>query len=150
MQTYLDTPARSRPEPPSLRAVGVGGRSPVRLAFGARYRLALGARCGLAFGCLWALALGEGCEEYGPRVYTAAPYRVARGCLDAYAPLGLVQARDLGAQCAAVCLREGGTLYVSSVCPPYPAEATLEAADAGNECGVALAAPSCDSDAAAP
>jgi hypothetical protein len=103
-----------------------------------------------------AIGAGAGCEEYGPRVYTAAPYRAQLGCLEHYVPLGLVQARDLGSQCSPVCLREGETLYASSVCAPYPAEATIEASDAG-VCAAAVEAlvteTYCDTlaaDAAAP
>jgi hypothetical protein len=83
--------------------------------------------------------VGMGCEEYGPRVYTAAPYRAALGCLDPYVPIGLVQARDLGSLCEPICLREGDTLYASRVCAPYPTEATIEAADAGG-CAAAVEA----------
>jgi hypothetical protein len=102
---------------------------------GRRRRLPVVTLLGVVVG----VGVGSACEEYGPRVYTAAPYRAELGCLDPYAPIGLVQARDLGSQCDAICLREGDTLYVSTVCAPYPAEATIEAADAGS-CAAAVAA----------
>ena len=94
--------------------------------------------------CLWlAVSLCAGCDESGPRVYTAQPYRALLDCLDAYAPLSLVEARDVSSVCEAVCLRVGVSLYVSTVCAPYPGEAVLVGLDDA-ECAAALAAPSCD------
>jgi hypothetical protein len=84
---------------------------------------------------------GSGCEEFGPHVYTAQRYRPDLGCLETYAPLGLVEAKDLGASCAPVCLSRDEELFVSTICPPYPA--TVEASDS-EACAAALAAPSCD------
>jgi hypothetical protein len=93
---------------------------------------------------LWLGAgLLPGCDESGPRIYTAQPYRALLGCLDAYAPLSLVEARDVGALCDPVCLRLGASLYVSTVCAPYPGDATLSPPD-DPECAAALLAPSCD------
>lgn len=106
--------------------------------FGAR-AARLAARLSLCLGA----SLLPGCDESGPRVYTAQPYRAALGCLDAYTPLSLVEARDVGAQCGPVCLRLGASLYVSSVCSPYPVEATL-ASRGDAECAAALLAPQCD------
>lgn len=92
------------------------------------------------------------CEDFGPRVYTARLFQADPGCLEAYAPIGLVQARDIGAQCEPVCLRLGAALYVSTLCAPYPAEVSLEGADT-EECAAALAAlgasASCDEASAA-
>jgi hypothetical protein len=73
-----------------------------------------------------------GCDESGPRVYTARLYRtdLASGaCLDAYAPLGLVETDELGSTCPAVCLFDRDALYVSRVCAPYPSTATLVPAE---------------------
>jgi hypothetical protein len=87
---------------------------------------------------LLAAALLGACSDFGPRVYTARLYRRA-GCLEPYAALGLVQSGALGALCPPVCLRLDGELYVSSVCPPYPARSSVApAADA--DCAEALAA----------
>jgi hypothetical protein len=92
---------------------------------------------------LWlAASLCAGCDESGPRVYTAQPYRALLDCLDPYAPLSLVEARDVSSVCEAVCLRVGVSLYVSTVCAPYPGEAALVGLD-DTECAAALAAPSC-------
>lgn len=101
-----------------------------------------------------ALALASGCDESGPRVYTAQRHSVDDGCLETYAPIGLVEAEAVSSQCPPVCLGLGGDLYVSSVCPPYPAEASVEPEDSEG-CSAALAAPACDdlvepADAAAP
>ena len=71
------------------------------------------------------LSLVAGCPDSGNRVYTAASYVAGSGCLQDYAPLGLVVAGDLPANCAPTCLSVGGQVYVSTVCPPFPAEATV-------------------------
>jgi hypothetical protein len=96
-----------------------------------------GCRRGLRLALLLA-AGAAACEDFGPRVYTAQLFQAEPGCLDAYAPIGLVQARDLGSECEPVCLRLGDALYVSTVCAPYPAEASIEADT--EECGAALTA----------
>jgi hypothetical protein len=87
-------------------------------------------------------ALG-GCDESGPRVFTAQRYRPDLACLEIYAPLGLVEAEDVGALCEPVCLAQDEELFVSTVCPPYPAAASVEPSD-NEACAAALAAPSCD------
>lgn len=79
-----------------------------------------------------------GCEESGPRVYTAQAYLAGAECLEQYAPIGLVEAEVLESTCDPVCLRVGEQLYVSTVCAPYPAEASLEAARVSAECAAAL------------
>jgi hypothetical protein len=89
---------------------------------------------------LLVVAASAGCEEAGPRVYTAQPYDASADCLDEYVPLGLVQATELGATCAPVCLRVADVLYTSSVCPPYPVEASVESGADSPGCRAALAA----------
>lgn len=84
-----------------------------------------------------------GCDESGPRVYTAQRHSLEAGCLEAYTAIGLVEAEALSALCAPVCLSLGEDVYVSTLCPPYPGEASLEAADS-KPCAAALDAPSCD------
>jgi hypothetical protein len=86
---------------------------------------------------------GTGCDESGPRVFTAQRYRADRACLETYAPLGLVEAEDIGSLCEPVCLSEGEELFISTVCPPYPAEASVEPSDSEG-CAAALAASACD------
>jgi hypothetical protein len=97
---------------------------------------------GVRFGRLGLLGLLGlvGCDESGPRVYTAMAYHADVGCLDAYAPLGLVQSVDLSATCDPVCLKVGGALYVSTVCAPYPSEAVVVAKEDSADCRAALAA----------
>ena len=93
-----------------------------------------------------------GCDESGPRIYTAQPYLAALGCLSAYTPISLVETHDVSALCEPVCLRIGAALYVSTLCAPYPGESTQPPAS-DPECAAALAAPSCGelaADAAAP
>jgi hypothetical protein len=60
-------------------------------------------------------------------------------CLGAYVPLGLVTAEELPATCDPVCLTRDGTLYVSTVCAPYPDEATLVSPADSTDCADALA-----------
>jgi hypothetical protein len=76
--------------------------------------------------------LALACGESKPSVYTARLFHVddSGACLDAYAPIGLVQAEELAATCEPVCLTKDGALYVSTVCPPYPdTAAVVEARD---------------------
>jgi hypothetical protein len=70
------------------------------------------------------------CEEYGPRIYTAHPYRAAAACLEPSVSIGIVKAADLPVTCDPVCLLLDGALYVSSVCPPQPGRALVLAPDA--------------------
>ncbi len=104
-----------------------------------RMKRDLGALLGIT---AWLGALA-GCDESGPRVYTAQRHAVEAGCLEAYAPIGLVEAEALSALCAPVCLSLGEDLYVSTLCPPYPAEASIEPEDSEG-CTAALEAPLCD------
>jgi len=81
-----------------------------------------------------------GCEESGPRVYTAQAYLAEAECLEQYAPIGLVEADVLASTCDAVCLFIDAQLYVSAVCAPYPAEASVEDGGDSAECAAALRA----------
>lgn len=85
------------------------------------------------------LCLGLGaCGEYGPRVYTAHPYRAREHCLGASVAIGVVQASELPANCAGHCLLFDGALYVSVVCEPYPARAVPVTPESSPECATAL------------
>jgi hypothetical protein len=103
---------------------------------------ARGARLATSLSLCLGQSLLPGCDESGPRVYTARPYRELLGCLDVYTPLSLVEARDLDARCDPVCLRLDASLFVSTVCAPYPAETTLVPPE-DETCAAALLAPSC-------
>lgn len=89
----------------------------------------------LCLGACWLL----GCEQAGPRVYSAMPFDTELQCLRDYVPLGLVEAEDLPASCDPVCLTRDDTLYVSQVCAPYPAEASLVTPEVSSDCAAALA-----------
>jgi hypothetical protein len=91
----------------------------------------------------------SGCDESGPRVFTAQHYRADLGCLEAYAPLGLVEAGPVGSLCEPVCLVQDEELYVSTVCAPYPTEASLGEPESA-DCTLALAAAPCDDATASP
>jgi hypothetical protein len=78
-----------------------------------------------------------GCEEYGPRIYTAHPYRAGDTCLERSVPLGVVKAAELAATCEPVCLLLDEAMYVSRVCPPLPGRAIELAAEPGSDCASA-------------
>lgn len=86
---------------------------------------------------LFGLSLVSACDESGPRVYTAQAYDAEADCLEAYAPLGLVEADELPATCEPVCL-EGEALYVSTVCAPYPVTASQVTPEESTDCAKAL------------
>jgi len=92
----------------------------------------------LTFTLLFSCGLLLGCDQEGPRVYTAMPVDIASNCLGPYTPLGLVDANELPANCPAVCLERDHTLYVSTVCAPYPAEATQISPSDSADCKSAL------------
>jgi hypothetical protein len=87
-----------------------------------------------------ALGFFAACDESGPRVYTAKAYDRGAHCLSADAPIGLVESEDLKATCQPVCIELGGELYVSTVCPPYPADSVLVRAEDSTDCAAALTA----------
>jgi hypothetical protein len=86
-----------------------------------------------------ALFFAAGCESEGPRVYTAQPFDAELGCLGDYEPIGLVTADELPGTCDPVCLRQDTTLYLSTVCRPYPDTVVEESPDDSEECATALA-----------
>lgn len=91
------------------------------------------------FSILLALALGiVACDASRPCVYTARLFHAEPSCLDPYAPIGLVQADDLGATCDAVCLERSGDVYVSTVCAPYPSTTRVLEPTESPECEAAL------------
>jgi hypothetical protein len=90
------------------------------------------------------LAVLPGCDESGPRVYTAQAYEPANGCLDDYVPVGLVMSAALFPTCDPVCLELGNVLYVSTVCAPYPATAVPVAPEDSADCATALALATSD------
>lgn len=90
------------------------------------------------FTAIAAACCSMSCNEPGPRVYTAMPFDSEAQCLGPYQPLGLVDADELPANCQPVCLLRQGTLYVSEVCAPYPAQATVVGQDSA-DCVAALA-----------
>jgi hypothetical protein len=104
--------------------------------------LARGARLATSLFLWLGQSLLAGCDESGPRIYTAQPYRAFLGCLDPYTPLSLVEARDVDARCDPICLRLDSSLFVSTVCAPYPTETTLVPPE-DETCAAALVAPSC-------
>lgn len=91
-----------------------------------------------------ALSLVSACSDVGPRVYTAEPYDPEGGCLGEYEAIGLVEADSLSASCEPVCLEWSGTLYVSTLCAPYPDLATQLSPEEDADCAAALLADACE------
>jgi hypothetical protein len=90
---------------------------------------------------LAALLAAQGCDDSGPRVYTARLYRPGAVCLEPYRAIGLLlEAGRLASACAPVCLAVGTDLYVSSVCAPYPDQASVVNPETSPVCRAALAA----------
>lgn len=97
--------------------------------------------------CRWLLAaatlLPAACSDTGPRVYTAQPYDADAACLGEYEAIGLVEADELPANCAHTCLSVSETVYISTLCPPYPDQATPLTAAESEDCAAALQAEAC-------
>lgn len=92
----------------------------------------------------WLLA--SACDDTVPSVYTARAYEPAGNCLDDYSSVGLVDNARLSALCPPTCLQVGADLYVSTVCGPYPDEATVVLPMDSQDCVAALpliTKPSC-------
>jgi hypothetical protein len=84
------------------------------------------------------------CSDVGPRVFTAVPYDAEGSCLGEYESIGLVEADSLSASCEPVCLELAGTVYVSTLCAPYPDVTTVLTAAESEECAAALSAEACE------
>lgn len=100
-----------------------------------QYRSLLGAASLLLLGA---------CSDTGPRVYTAQPYDAEAGCLGEYEAIGIVEADDLPATCAPTCLSVSETLYVTTLCAPYPDLATVTTPSENEDCAAALQAEACE------
>jgi hypothetical protein len=87
-----------------------------------------------------AIAAALSCNDAITYVYAAAPFDTTQQCLGPYAPLDVVDGtgNDGNDNCAPICLVSSGSIYVSTVCPPYPP--ALDTSGQNAECGPALAA----------
>jgi hypothetical protein len=106
----------------------------------------------LSISAAGAVASVAACEDIPFYVYSAQKWNVDGACLEAYVPVDVVQGSGADSSCPAACLMIGKDLYVSTVCPPLPANATavaatdpackaaLEAARRGDACDAADAA----------
>jgi hypothetical protein len=89
-------------------------------------------------------SLLAGCDDFGPRIYSAHPYRAQEGCVERSIVIAVVHADELPATCAPVCLSFEGALYVSTLCAPYPARAAVIAPEEDPVCPAAIAALAAD------
>ena len=87
-----------------------------------RVRAGRAAAGALAFACI---IHGWSCKNDGTHVYLGRLFLEARNCLGTSSSVDVISGEDPGT-CQAVCLlqprAEGGrAVYVSTMCPPYPA-----------------------------
>lgn len=88
-------------------------------------------------------------DEEARYVYTAQKYDPALGCLGDYAPVESVLGDGVSSTCAPTCLSANDAIYLSTVCPPVPAIATMLDARSP-ECQAALDASRLEASCAAP
>jgi hypothetical protein len=104
-------------------------------------RLSLVALLGFgAYACILHLSA---CDD-GTHVYLGRFYRADRNCLGTSSSIDVVPG-DVPGTCPAVCLTQRGAdatrvVYVSTMCPPYPAPVEFDTTGADPECAPALAA----------
>ncbi len=90
-------------------------------------------------------AVAFACEEADSYVFTAQRYDPDAGCLEPYKSIEVVPGGSVSSRCPATCLMVGNETFVSTVCPPLPANATALLLDA-EACVLALEAGSCGAD----
>jgi hypothetical protein len=103
-------------------------------------------RHALAVALLLVVVAGASCDNEGDsHVYVAQRYETARDCLDPSTSLDVITTAQAGLACAPTCLVQpsppapnGGNVYVSTMCGPYPANLDTSGTDA--RCPLALAA----------
>lgn len=79
------------------------------------------------------------CDDVDSYLYPAQKVDLAASCVEAYAPLEIVNGNGGNSECPGTCLSYNGALYVSQVCPPVPPSAELLDPDSG-DCIAAIAA----------
>lgn len=84
------------------------------------------------------------CENDGTHVYIGRFYLESRGCLGTTSSLDVIEG-DVPGECAPVCLVQrradaARTVYVATMCPPYPAAVEFDTSGADPACAPALAA----------
>jgi hypothetical protein len=87
-------------------------------------------------------ALIIACEEADSYVFTARRYDPDAACLEPYKSIEVVPGGSVSSRCPLSCLTVGSDTFVSTVCPPLPANATALQLDA-EACLLALEAGSC-------
>jgi hypothetical protein len=95
----------------------------------------------VAFACI---IHAYGCKNDGTHVYQARFYLEGRDCLGTSSAIDVVEGEEPG-NCEAICFRQvrgdaGNAIYVSSMCPPYPADPDFERSGRDPACPAALAA----------
>jgi hypothetical protein len=96
--------------------------------------------------CVVALAWGSllvACSSPGHSVFTAQPFDPEAACLAEYEPIALVETTVLRANCRPICFEFDGTVYVTTLCGPYP-ESITHLSNEDETCAAALSAPPCE------
>jgi hypothetical protein len=101
-------------------------------------RLSIAAAVAAALGVVTVIA----CDDVESYLYSAQKYDPANACVEAYAPVEIVNGSGANATCPGTCFSIGGVVYVTSVCPPLPPSAEELARDSG-ECLAAVGAAPC-------
>ena len=69
------------------------------------------------------LVLAAACTNADVYIYTARKYEAASACLDPYAPVDQINGAGENSNCPPACFTLDDATYVSTVCPPLPANA---------------------------
>lgn len=84
------------------------------------------------------------CKDDGTHVYIGRFYLESRGCLGTTSSLDVIEG-DVPGECAPICLVQrradaARTIYVATMCPPYPSAVEFDTSGTDPVCAPALAA----------
>jgi hypothetical protein len=94
-----------------------------------------------------ALATGACDDAQSSHIFIARAYVAASGCVDPSSGIDVVDGPPPTTGCTPVCVvDQGGNVYVSGMCPPYPMLDKVETVDGGLDptCAAALAVYECN------
>jgi hypothetical protein len=102
-------------------------------------------RSGLAVACLGvaiagALAIAAACNDPEQYVFSAAPFDPVNLCLGPYQAVDVVSGGTGQSTCAPTCFVNGTSVYVSTVCPPFPDPTMWDESGENPACPAALSA----------
>jgi hypothetical protein len=98
--------------------------------------------------CLGAVAFAPACDEARSHIFIGRVYDPLHGCVDPSQGIDVVDGPGPNAgTCAPVCVVDpAGDVAITGMCPPYPAEDTVEGLDGGLDsvCTLAMAIYNCN------